>query len=94
MSYIQGILPLVCLDFFTKKYRDRAKNLIINNSENPSNAFPIVQAAKEITSLISNELSVLDSNAILSGATVQGNVSFQSMNSLGNSSNANRFTFY
>ena len=31
---------------------DRAKNLIINNSEHTKNAFPIVSAAKEITMII------------------------------------------
>ena len=59
-----GILPLICLVFFTRKYNDHAKNLIINNSENSRNAFPIVSAAKEIATIIAIELQIVDPNTL------------------------------
>ena len=55
---------MVCLVFFTRKYNDHAKNLIINNSENSRNAFPIVSAAKEIATIIAIELQVVDPSTL------------------------------
>lgn len=54
----------MCLVFFTRKYNDHAKNLIINNSENSRNAFPIVSAAKEIATIIAIELQVVDPSTL------------------------------
>ena len=68
-----GILPLKCLHFFTRKYADRAQNLIINNSESSKNAFLIVPAAKQISSILASELNVTDcTNLMHTATTTQG----------------------
>lgn len=53
-----GILPLKCLSFFARRYKDRFRNLILNNSGRVENLFPIVQAAKQTAMIIAAELQV------------------------------------
>jgi len=56
-----GVLPLKCLAFFSRRYKDLFRTWILNNSGKSENVFPIVAAARHTTLVIADELQILSS---------------------------------
>ena len=55
-----GVLPLKCLSFFARRYKDQLRNLMINNSGKGENCFPLVRAAVHATMVVAIELQIVN----------------------------------
>ncbi|CAG5107215.1 Oidioi.mRNA.OKI2018_I69.chr1.g3209.t1.cds [Oikopleura dioica] len=61
-----GILPLKCIEFFSRKHRDDCLTIITNNATRHKGMFPIVPAANEVVSILVDSLDFKGSQTISS----------------------------